>query len=90
MPLDYPGQAWFRQRIRLPDYDEMVSSPPTRTFADEFAYHLARDTMGRKYWGPAHCDGDSVEVLEKAKLVSLAICCSTAASPDSAIATSTA
>lgn len=71
VPLDSPGQAWFRQRISLADYDEMVIAPPTRTFADDFAYHLAHDTMRLKYWGPAHCDGDIVVVLEKAKVVFL-------------------
>jgi cyclase len=71
VPLDSPGQAWFRQRISLPDYDRMVIAPPTKTFADEFAYHLAGDTMRLKYWGPAHCDGDIVVVLEKAKVVFL-------------------
>ena len=71
VPENDPGQAWFRQRIGLPDYDSMVIAPPTKTFADEFVYHLPRDTMRLTYRGPAHCDGDIVVHLEKAKVIFL-------------------
>ena len=71
VPEDSPGQDWFRQRIGLPDYDRMVIVPPTRTFADEFAYHLPGDTVRLTYRGPAHCDGDIVVHLEKAKVIFL-------------------
>jgi len=53
VPENDPGQAWFRQRIGLPDYDTMVFVPPTKTFADRFAYHLPNDTVHLEYWGPA-------------------------------------
>ena len=66
-----PGQAWFKSRIGLPDYDTLVIAPPTATFADEFTYHLPSDTMRLTYWGPAHCDGDIVVHLEKAKVIFL-------------------
>lgn len=66
-----PAQAWFRQRISLPDYDTMTIAPPTQTFADHFAFHLQNDTMHLDYWGPAHCDGDLIVSLPKSKVVFL-------------------
>lgn len=71
VPEDDPGQAWFRQRIGLPDYDTMTIAPPTQTFADQFAFHLPDDTMHLNYWGPAHCDGDIVVWLEKSRVAFL-------------------
>ena len=70
-PRTIPAQAWFRQRIGLPDYDTMTIAPPTETFADHFAFHLPDDTLHLDYWGPAHCDGDIVVWLEKAKVAFL-------------------
>ncbi len=71
VPENDPGQAWFRQRIGLPDYDTMTIAPPTETFADHFTFHLPNDTVHLNYWGPAHCDGDIVISLEKSKVVFL-------------------
>lgn len=71
VPENDPGQTWFRQRISLPDYDTMTIAPPTQTFADHFTFHLPHDTMHLNYWGPAHCDGDIVVWLEKAKVAFL-------------------
>jgi glyoxylase-like metal-dependent hydrolase (beta-lactamase superfamily II) len=71
VPEEDPGQAWFRQRISLPDYDTMTIAPPTETFADHFVFHLPDDTMRLDYWGPAHCDGDIVVWLAKGKVVFL-------------------
>jgi glyoxylase-like metal-dependent hydrolase (beta-lactamase superfamily II) len=71
VPENDPAQAWFRQRIGLPDYDTMVIAPPTETFSDHFVFHLPNDTMHLDYWGPAHCDGDIVVWLEKAKVAFL-------------------
>ena len=71
VPASDPGQDWFRQRIGLPDYDSLVIAPPTETFTDEFTYHLPADTVRLAYWGPAHCDGDIVVHLERAKVVFL-------------------
>src|SRR6267154_115829 len=71
VPENDPGQAWFRQRIALPDYDTMTIAPPTETFADHFAFYLPNDTMHLDYWGPAHCDGDIVVWLERAKIAFL-------------------
>jgi cyclase len=71
VPENDPAQAWFRQRIGLPDYDTMTIAPPTETFADHFTFHLPRDTMHLDYWGPAHCDGDIIISLEKSKVVFL-------------------
>jgi cyclase len=71
VPDGDPAQAWFKQRISLPDYDTVTILPPTQTFADQFAFHLPDDTVHLNYWGPAHCDGDIVVYLEKAKVVFL-------------------
>jgi cyclase len=71
VPESDPAQAWFRQRIGLPDYDTMTIAPPTETFADHFTFHLPNDTMHLDYWGPAHCDGDIVVSLAKSKVVFL-------------------
>jgi len=71
VPENDPAQAWFRQRIGLPDYDSMTIAPPTETFADHLAFHLPNDTMRLDYWGPAHCDGDIVVSLERGKVVFL-------------------
>lgn len=71
VPLDDPGQAWFRGRISLPDYDTMVIAPPTRTFADTFEYVLHDDVVRLHYWGPAHCDGDITIHFLKRKVIFL-------------------
>ena len=71
VPENDPAQAWFRQRIALPDYDTLTIAPPTETFADHFVFHLPNDTLHLDYWGPAHCDGDIVVWLEKAKVAFL-------------------
>jgi cyclase len=64
-------QAWFRQRIALPDYDTLTIAPPTVTFADHFTFHLPNETIHLDYWGPAHCDGDIVVWLENSKVAFL-------------------
>jgi len=71
VPENDPAQAWFRQRVGLPDYDTMTIAPPTETFADHVTFHWPRDTMHLDYWGPAHCDGDIVVWLERAKVAFL-------------------
>ena len=71
VPENDPAQAWFRQRISLLDYDTMTIAPPTETFADHFVFHLPKDTLHLDYWGPAHCDGDIIVWLAKAKVVFL-------------------
>jgi cyclase len=71
VPDNDPGQAWFRQRISLPDYDTLTIAPPTETFADHFTFRLPNDTMQLNYWGPAHCDGDIIIHLAKSKVVFL-------------------
>jgi cyclase len=71
VPENDPAQAWFRQRIALPDYDTLTIAPPTVTFADQFTFHLPDETLHLDYWGPAHCDGDIVVSLEKSKVVFL-------------------
>lgn len=72
VPLDDPGQAWFRSRIGLPDYDTMVIAPPTETFADTFEFHVPGDIVRLHYWGPAHCDGDITVHFVKRKVIFLA------------------
>ena len=71
VPDGDPAQAWFRQRIGLPDYDTVTILPPTQTFADQFSFHLPNETVHVHYWGPAHCDGDIIVHVEQAKAVFL-------------------
>jgi len=71
VPDGDPAQAWFKQRIGLPDYDTVTIAPPTQTFADRFTFHLPNETVHLNYWGAAHCDGDIVVHLEKSKVVFL-------------------
>jgi cyclase len=71
VPDGDPAQAWFKQRISLPDYDTVTILPPTQTFADRFTFVLPDETVHLDYWGPAHCDGDVVVHLEKSKVVFL-------------------
>lgn len=71
VPDGDPAQAWFKQRISLPDYDVVTIAPPTETFADRFTYALPNETVHLNYWGPAHCDGDIVVHLAKSKVVFL-------------------
>ncbi len=70
VPDGDPAQAWFKQRISLPDYDTVTIAPPTQTFADQFTFH-PNETVYLDYWGPAHCDGDIVVYLEKSKVIFL-------------------
>jgi glyoxylase-like metal-dependent hydrolase (beta-lactamase superfamily II) len=71
VPENDPAQAWFRQRIGLPDYDTLTIAPPTVTFADHFTFHLPNETIHLDYWGPAHCDGDIVVSLQNSKVAFL-------------------
>ncbi len=71
VPADDPARRWFEGRIALPDYDTVEVVAPTETFADEFAWHLPRETVRLRYFGPAHCDGDIVVHLVRAKTVFL-------------------
>jgi cyclase len=71
VPENDPAQAWFRQRIGLPDYDTMTIAPPTVTFADHFTFHLPNEMVRLDYWGPAHCDGDIVVSLARSKVAFL-------------------
>jgi glyoxylase-like metal-dependent hydrolase (beta-lactamase superfamily II) len=68
---DDPGQAWFRQRISLPDYDTMTIAPPTETFADTFELQLPDDVVRLAYRGPAHCDGDITVHIVRRKVIFL-------------------
>jgi glyoxylase-like metal-dependent hydrolase (beta-lactamase superfamily II) len=71
VPDGDPAQAWFKQRISLPDYDTVTIAPPTETFADRFTFHLPNEIVHLEYWGPAHCDGDIVVYLENSKVIFL-------------------
>jgi cyclase len=71
VPDGDPAQAWFKQRISLPDYDVVTIVPPTQTFADRLTFHLPNEAVHLDYSGPAHCDGDIVVYLEKSKVVFL-------------------
>jgi len=71
VPEGDPARAWFEGRISAPDYDTVVVVPPTETFADEFTFHMPRETVHLRYFGPAHCDGDIIVHAVRAKTVFL-------------------
>jgi len=68
---DEAARRWFAGRIGLADYDTVTIRPPDETFAGDFAFHLPDDTVRLHYFGPAHCDGDIVVHLVRAKTVFL-------------------
>jgi cyclase len=90
VPENDPAQAWFRQRIGLPDYDTMKIAPPTQTFADHFTFNCRATrctwTIGVRRIATA----TSSSRCKEAESFFLATCCSTAGSRGSAIATSPA
>jgi cyclase len=63
--------AWFAKRLSGPDYDTITLRAPSQTFADRLAFHLPGDELRAEYRGPAHCDGDIVVSLAKAKIAFL-------------------
>jgi len=87
VPESDPAQAWFRQRVGLPDYETMTIAPPTETFADHFAFHLPNDTMHLNYWGRRIATAILSCLWRKAGSFSSATSCSTAGFPGSATAT---
>jgi glyoxylase-like metal-dependent hydrolase (beta-lactamase superfamily II) len=66
-----PEESWFVNRMSGPDYDTIVLRGPTEAFADSFSFGRAHGEMRLAYWGPAHCDGDVIVWLERAKVVFL-------------------
>lgn len=62
-------RTWFIARVG--GASSLEVRPPTETFADRLAIHLPNDTLHLEYWGPAHCDGDLVIHLEKARVAFL-------------------
>jgi glyoxylase-like metal-dependent hydrolase (beta-lactamase superfamily II) len=62
-------RGWFIARVG--GASPLEVRPPTDTFEDRFDIHLPNDTLHLEYWGPAHCDGDLVIHLEKARVAFL-------------------
>ena len=60
-----PGDA-----VRLDGWHIEVIGTPGHT-SDSVAFHLPHETVHLHYWGPAHCDGDIIVHLEKARTVFL-------------------
>lgn len=88
VPENDPAQAWFRQRIGLPDYDTMTIAPPTETspITSPFIYPKTRCTWiigGRRI-----ATATSSSRLKKARWFFLAIFCFTEDSPGSVTAIS--
>lgn len=71
VPEDDVAWSWFEQRVAPPEYEVAIIRPPSLTFAEEFSFHLANDTVRLPYWGPAHCVGDVPVILESAKVAFL-------------------
>lgn len=68
---DAVARAEADQRLSAPGYERITIVPPTHTFSDRFAFHLADEVVRLGYFGPAHCDGDVIVHLERAKVVFL-------------------
>lgn len=68
---DHAAEQWFANRFAAPVYNSLRIVPPNQTFADRFAFQLQNDIAQLEYFGPAHCDGDVVIVLPRAKVAFL-------------------
>jgi cyclase len=90
VPEDDPAQAWFRNRVSLPDYDKMTIVPPTQTFAHHMTFHLPGDIMHLHYWGRPIATVISSSFWRKAKSFFSATSCFTEDFPGSATAISMA
>ncbi|WP_158807040.1 MBL fold metallo-hydrolase [Beijerinckia sp. L45] len=71
LATDDVGSAWFMNRVSGPGYDNISICPPTESFADRYALQAGKDIVRCEYWGAAHCDGDLVVHLPRAKVVFL-------------------
>ncbi len=60
-------RGWFVDRVNgsVP----LTIVPPSDLFADAFEFILPDDVVRIEYWGPAHCDGDVVIHLQKARVI---------------------
>jgi cyclase len=68
---DAAARAEANARLSEPGYERITIVPPTHTFSDRFTFHLPGEVVRLGYFGPAHCDGDVVVHLERAKVVFL-------------------
>jgi cyclase len=66
---DAPARAEADRRLAEPGYERITIVPPTHTFSDRFAFHLPDEVVRLCYFGPAHCDGDVVVHMERARVV---------------------
>src|SRR5262249_7073018 len=60
-----PDEAWFRQRVGGPEYDEITLKQPTEWFADRYIVSLPRGLLHVEYWGPSHCGDHVVAWIDK-------------------------
>lgn len=68
---DKNAAQWFANRFAFPVYDTLRIVPPNQTFADRYAFSVPNDSVRLEYFGPAHCDGDIIVVLPRAKVAFL-------------------
>jgi cyclase len=69
---DEPGGLdWFRQRIGAPEYQSLVITEPSESFADQYEIKLPDEILRLSYLGPAHSDGDMIVHLVRRKVVFL-------------------
>ena len=71
IPEGHEAWDWFRKRLGAPEYDSMRIVPPNETFADSYEIELPGDVLRLDYLGPAHCDGDLVVHLQRARIAFL-------------------
>jgi cyclase len=66
-----PDEAWFRQRVGGPEYDEITLKQPTEWFADRYTASLPGGLLHVEYWGPSHCDDHVVAWIDSARIAFL-------------------
>lgn len=71
VPSDSPDGEWFLKRMCGPDYDKIILTAPSETFADRLMLNFPSDRLRIEYWGPAHCDGDLILLLERQQVAFL-------------------
>jgi glyoxylase-like metal-dependent hydrolase (beta-lactamase superfamily II) len=67
VPDGDPAAAWFHTRVSGPEHGTIALQPPSDTLGDQFE----SSDVEALYWGPAHCDGDVVIHLPRARVAFL-------------------
>jgi len=66
-----PLRGWFVQRVSGPAHECIDLIAPSKTFEESTTIQTLAGPMHLRYWGPAHCDGDLVVHLPRARIAFL-------------------